>query len=359
MRKYILTVLIIGLYVEGYTRGGVEFKDCSYKFRNRMASFQHHGSYVYPHKILGSRLLSKRKVDKYAITTDNKFQFHLHETLNNEINNETNTSLHIESMEYPNYYLKVQGWKKFAILVQNLNYYDLPEKINIYCSGSCEPVKTENNTEYFESCHLHKMSSEEPWMGSTPFHELLFAKKDIEDMDWIFATQDSDSDDGQFDFTIVSPKTTAYWQKVAQMENCNSTESKTVMATINQSIVRTDGNLSIPVKDLKFGGIKAIKFLELAPDASFSWQRTNIDDMIKTKEHVIGGDESLKVKPGNKLFVYQWIGEAAYFRLATDRVKTCEVPCSVIDKDVDDYCQSQNLIHGAKNIEALKDILCH
>ena len=363
MIQQLLTFLIIGKCVAGYIRDGKQFEDCSYKFRNRMASFEYHGSFVYPIDTgLYVIALTRKEADQNTIRTEDSFQWHFHETFNNQMSNDTFTprSLYVESMEYPNYYLREQGWRHYVTLMYN----DVADnKINIFCPQYCKPVRSENNTEYYESCHFHSMAVADYWQKT---HQLFYADKGLDYKDFIFVTKDSDSnedDDGRFDFSIVSPKTTTYWQNVDQIQNCNCSEPMPTSTIIRQSIVRTDGNSSLKENELKIGGRKALKFLELAPESSFSWQKVNIDEMIKSKEHVIGGDEDVadKLKPGYKRIVYQWIGEAAYFRLATDRVKMCDVPCYLSEASghVEEYCHGQFEVHRVKNIEALKDIICH
>jgi len=364
MKPKLFVFLLILKNVACYTEDGKEFKDCSYKFRNRMASFEYlyyPGEYLYP---TGKENVGVKASDEDTIKSESKWQWHLHETFSTRINNEKDPALYMESMEYPNHFLSDTG-SSVGLVYRTYKPYECSstnwgDKINIYCPESCEPHHTHKDTEYYESCRIHILARAPQHGPCTHWLKMLYADKSR----WAHGSRDFDkSGEGWFDFRIVSPKTTSYWQKIDQRENCHSSEPIAASTTIKQSIVKTSSNTNTEEMDLKMGGSKALKFLELAPEVrfSFSWQRTNIDEMANSMEHVIGaaGGETFKVKPGYKWIVYQWIGEAAYFKLSTVRVKTCDVPCTIVaDKDIEDYCHSEHLNDGLKSIQELKKQIC-
>ena len=346
----LLVFLFFGKHVTGNRK---ELQDCSYKFRNRLASLSDFLTPADP--TIGLSSLGQSMTNARDIRMETKFQWHLHETFIKGANNETNFALYMESMKYPNYYLGGgDGSGKCVKLVYrtykpssvNNNWGD---KIKIYCPD-CEPFPylTEEphnseddleDAEHFKSCHVQILAKENQ-------QENLMMQSFV-DMGCIGAYENGE-EDGGFDFTISSPKTRTYWQKVKQVQNCNSSEPMEASTTIKQSIVRTDDDRWYRRKDvLRGAGSRAVKFLKLhAPDVktSFSWQKVNIDEMISSKEHVIGKAkyEIDKLKPGHKRIIYQWVGEAAYFKLATDRVKTCDAPCNLVDdQDVDKYCHNE------------------
>ena len=95
MIQQLLTFLIVGKCVAGYIRDGKQFEDCSYKFRNRMASFEYHGSFVYPIDTgLYVIALTRKEADQNTIRTEDSFQWHFHETFNNQMSNDTFTPRH-------------------------------------------------------------------------------------------------------------------------------------------------------------------------------------------------------------------------------------------------------------------------
>ena len=165
--------------------------------------------------------------------------------------------------------------------------------------------------------------------------------------------QAAKSEQGWFDFRIITPKTAAYWTKIHQQENCHSSEPIADSIKIQQSISKTSSVTKSQTKDLKIGASKALKILDLTAEfrTSFSWEGTNIDEMAKSTEHNIGGagGNTYKIKPGYKWIVYQWVGEAAYFKLSTVRVKTCDVPCGdVADENIDAYCHTDDEVERQK-----------
>jgi len=367
MKIKISIFLLILKNAVSYTKDGKDFKDCSYKFKNRMASFEYlyyPGSYVYP---TGKENVAVKVSDEDSVKSENKWQWHLHETFTTRVNNEKDPALYMESMEYPGHFLSDTG-SSVGLMYRTYkpsecSSTNLGDKINIYCPESCEPLRTHKDTEYYESCRIHILARA-PHIGPcTHWLKMLYADQKR----WTRGSRDFDkSGEGWFDFRIISPKTTSYWMKVDQRENCHSSESMPASTIIKQSIGKTSSNTHTQDLEVKIGGSKALKFLALAPEvrSSFSWQQTSIDDMTKSMEHVIGGagGQTFKVQPGYKWIVYQWVGEAAYFKLATAKMKTCDVPCAIeTDKDIDDYCHSKtckNLIDGMKNIQSLKDQIC-
>ena len=124
--------------------------------------------------------------------------------------------------------------------------------------------------------------------------------------------QAAKSEQGWFDFRIITPKTAAYWTKIHQQENCHSSEPIADSIKIQQSISKTSSVTKSQTKDLKIGASKALKLLDLTAEfrTSFSWEGTNIDEMAKSTEHNIGGagGGTYKIKPGYKWIVYQWVG---------------------------------------------------
>ena len=69
----ILSLLIISHYVAGFTSiDGKEFKDCSYKFKNRMATF---GDYLVPNEPsrYGIGSLGERIANARDVRTDSQF----------------------------------------------------------------------------------------------------------------------------------------------------------------------------------------------------------------------------------------------------------------------------------------------
>jgi len=320
-----------------------------------MASFEYlyyPGEYLYS---TGKENVGVKASDEDTIKSENKWQWHLHETFTTRVNNDTEPALYMENMEYPNHFLsnsKVDsvGLEYRTYKPNECSSTNWGDKINIHCPESCEPLYTHKDTEYYESCRIHILARAPQHGLCTHWLKMLYADKDK----WAYESRDFDkSGEGWFDFRIVSPKTTSYWQKIDQRENCHSLEAIAASTTIRQSIVKTSSNANTQEMDIKIGGSKALKFLSLSPEMSFSfsWQTTSIDEMANSIEHVIGGagGQTYKVKPGYKWIVYQWIGEAAYFKLSSVRVKTCDVPCIIVaDKDIEDYCHRENSVEMLK-----------
>ena len=109
MKIRILIFLLIFKNAASYTKDGKDFKDCSYKFKNRMASFEYlyyPGSYVYP---TGKENVAIKVSEEDTVKSESKWQWHLHETFTTRVNNEKDPSLYMESMEYPGHFLSDTG----------------------------------------------------------------------------------------------------------------------------------------------------------------------------------------------------------------------------------------------------------
>ena len=354
---------------------GQPLKDCSYKFKNRIASFEylyyHAGNsrinqYVYPDG--DSVAITGTDID--SIKTDSLYQWHLREASTERANGKVDIALYMESMERPDHFLSATG-NSIGLVYRNYKDHHecsstkLGAKINIFCPDSCNPLRTEEDAEYYESCQIQVMASA-PEYGSQCAHvpKLLYSSH----KGWLYGygkviysgqgesyilKQAAKSAEGWFDFKIITPKTAAYWTKIHQQENCHSSESIAASTTIKQSISKTSSETNSKTIDMKVGASKALKLLGLTAEfqTSFSWEGTNIDDMAKSTEHNIGGagGATYKIKPGYKWIVYQWVGEAAYFKLSTVRVKTCDVPCGdVADENIDAYCHTDGEVEREK-----------
>ena len=212
------------------------------------------------------------------------------------------------------------------------NSYKPSSMIQIKCPNSCQPSYTKEDTEYFDNCWIEVKRSENRLYSASTLRT---------------GGCSCDVPTSWFNFRIVTPKTSTYWKKIEQRENCHSTEPIPASTTIRESIVQTSSSTNTSEIEFQIKAGIALETLSASLNVdfrkSYSWQSTSIYEMSQSREHVIGGagGETYKIKPGYKWIVYQWIGEAAYFRLATATFKTCDVPCETdTDTAIEEYCNS-------------------
>jgi len=141
---------------------------------------------------------------------------------------------------------------------------------------------------------------------------------------WVYGSECGD--DSWYRWRIESPPTRVFWKVVLSHCNRGSTND-TVKYTVKSSITTstsTTSTVSVNAKiSMGFNAGKLLQSLGGELGVSFAWSRTQMEQFAREKTI----ETSTQVEPGMKWVVSQFMGEAGWTSIATDRTKTEKIPC--------------------------------
>eukprot|EP00091_Calanus_sinicus_P008674 TRINITY_DN20836_c0_g1_i1.p1 TRINITY_DN20836_c0_g1~~TRINITY_DN20836_c0_g1_i1.p1 ORF type:complete len:282 (-),score=5.21 TRINITY_DN20836_c0_g1_i1:251-1096(-) len=185
-------------------------------------------------------------------------------------------------------------------------------KHKIYCT-SCQP-----SADIYHDCRMFMVRTQQYWYTERDGKHLLARDLSIGSPNW-------------FQWRIVSQPPREYWIDAEEFNNCHGAVGENAPAHISfETSITNSVSHTFTVEQKISIGLDAVPLLKKLGETTVTWSTENIRTWANSRKITVGsaGTKSKMVKPGWKWVIQQFVGDASFTRIGTNKYRFCDVECS-------------------------------